>query len=549
MPPTFTPHSTSPIRMKPMSVLHALVLGAACLATNTLTAQENKVRWKVFTDYKAKPDEGTVYHKVVQGDAGSWVALRVKGNDPVIGGADQAQLDRALVAYTIEGPAEIKVDKTKILWGEGPVAIETIERFGGQCRVIASEPDPENGKLQLLQQVLSPRGLTGKGAQLLADIPFDQLGKSAEYFKPNMAVGFATQLSVDSTKKLIGLSPQSTRRSAGCPVFAQVFDKQMKRLWVNTFNPESGVRSFRIVDTRIDPKGAVWYLVKNVTNPEPKAKEDLGYSFSLYRLDSAGQQGVVLKLAGKDFAQDATMDMRPDGSIVVAGIYGDENTARNESVGVFQCVLDKAAMKFDRFKLHPLSKRVEKKEEHWQINMVVDRVFCKKNGGTYIVARQSGIETHYVADLSGKKMPKTEQVDGPLHLFELDASGERKWYRVFDRMLTYENAVPGMVISLAYEDVLYLVLNDAETNIEKRKQKQPVDPISARKDAVLVEIKPDGSDKTKKILEGGAYEQLGVMPSQCWRAGPGLVVVAGAEGFGKGKTWPVVFSFSNESKK
>jgi hypothetical protein len=527
----------------------ALVLSAALLLPALLSAQEAKVRWKVFADYKAKPDEGTVFAKVAQGDAGCWVALRVNGSDPVIGGADQGQLDRTLVAYTVEGPQLIKFDKTKVLWGEGPVAIETIERFGGQFRLIASKPDPENAKLQLIQQVLSPRGLTGKGAQLLADIPYDQLGKGPEYFRPNMAVGFTTRLSVDSTKLLVGLSPQSTRRSAGCPVFAQVFDKQMKRLWANTLEPDAAARTFSILDTRIDPKGAVWYLVKNVTAPEPKAGEGPGYSFTLYRLDSAGQQAVMLKLPGKDFAQDATMDMRPDGSITVAGIHGNEQTARNESAGVFQCVLDRSAMQFDRFKLHPLAKRVEKKEERWPINIVVDRVFCKKNGGTYIVARQSGVETHYVADLSGKKVPKTEQVDGPLHLFELDAQGERKWYRVYDRMLTHENAVPGTVISQVFDDVLFVVLNDAEGNVEKRKLKEPVDALSGRKDVLLVEFKGDGSDKSKMVLEGGLADKLGLVPGRVWNPAPGLIVTTGSTGFGRDKTWPVVFTWSSEPRK
>ncbi len=526
-----------------------LSVGTLCILSLTLHAQESKVRWKIFADFKAVPNEGTVFAKVAKGDAGSFVALQVKGNSPVIGGMNQVELDRSLVAFSVAGPAVIKTDKTKILWGEGPVAIETIERFANQFRVIATKPDPEKGKLLLIQQILSPRALTGKGGQLLTEIPYDRLGKGSDYFKPNTAVGFTTTVSVDSTLMLIGLSPESTTRSAGCPIYAQVFDKQMKLLWSNTLTPPSAARSFEIITTHVDPAGAVWYLLKNVTNPTPKTREELGYSFSLYRLDSAGQQGFELKLSGKDFAQDATLDMRMDGSIVLAGTYGNEESERNGSVGAFQCVFDAKAQKFDRFKLYPFNKQVIKKEEEFQTNMVIDRVFWKKNGGTYIVTRKSGVETHYVADLSGKKTAKTEQVEGALHLFETDASGEKRWYRVFDRELSYDNAVPGTVISMVYDDVLFLLMNDAEGNIEKRKLKEPLDPITAMRDAIFVEIKGDGGDKTKKVLEGAAFQQLGIQAAQVWFPAPGLIVTNGSEGFGKSKTWPVVITLSSETKK
>lgn len=533
--------------MSTLTALRALTFGAIATASIATCAQESKVRWKVNVNFEAAPEDGTVYHKVVRGDGGCIVALQVKGSSPVLGGLEQWQMDRTLLAYDSQTLNKIKFDKTKILWGEGPVAVETIEQFTHQFRVIATKPDPENGKLLLIQQVLSPRSLTGKGAQLLTAIPFDRLGKSPDYFKPNMAVGFTTTVSVDSTKMLIGLSPQTTTHGAGCPVFAQMFDKVMKLLWTNTLIMDASGSS-RILDTRVDPKGAVWYLIKNVTNPAPKTKEDLGYSFSLYRLDSAGQKVVLLDLAGKEFAQDATMEMKPDGSIVVGGVYASEETNRSESVGVFHCILDAQAMKFDKFKLLPFDKQIIKKEEHWQSNMRIDHVWPKKNGGVFIVARKSGIETHYVADLSGKKFPKTEQVDGAVHIWETDASGDQKWYRVLDHELSFDNDVPGTIISLCYEDVLFVLLNDNDSNNEKRKLKAPVDPITSSKDALLFEFKPDGTDKAKVVLKDG-YKQMGLQPMQVWRTAPGEIVTTGAIGFAKDKNWPVVIEMYKDAKK
>jgi hypothetical protein len=537
--------------MTALNILRSLTLGALILSSFHANAQESKVRWKVNSNVEKEPEEGRVFHKFVKGDAGSIVGLGLRSNTTAIGGQNQIAIDRTLVALTTDGLQEIKFDKTKILWGEGPVSIETIENFNKQFRVIASKADLETGKLLLLQQIQGPRSLTGKGAQLLAEIPFDRLGKSKDYFKPNMGIGFTTLVSVDSTKMLIQLTPDGTIHSAGCPVYAQVFDKEMKSLWWNKLTTDGNARSFKIIETRVDPAGAVWYLVKNTTNPEPKVKEELGYSFSIYRLDSAGQKAALLDLAGAEFAQDATMDMRPDGSIIVAGVYADDQTSREESVGMFQCVVDPSGkeLKFDRFKLHPFDKRMEKKEEKWQNNMIIDRVLAKKDGGSFVIARKSGIETHYVADLSGKKFPKTEQVDGALHVFELTGSGDLKWYKQLDREMTNASTAPGLIVPLCFENSLLILLNDAESNIEKRKQKLPVDPQNGLKDALLVEYKADGSDKTKMVLAESRFHQLGLQATSVWKATPGLVITQGAESLGKDRIWPVVITLSGEAKK
>ncbi|MBL0043215.1 MAG: hypothetical protein IPP33_02000 [Flavobacteriales bacterium] len=66
--------------------LRTLVLGVVSLGSLALVAQESKVRWKVSTNFDAPPDEGTCYAKVVKGDGGCFVGLRVKGNSTVLGG-------------------------------------------------------------------------------------------------------------------------------------------------------------------------------------------------------------------------------------------------------------------------------------------------------------------------------------------------------------------------------------------------------------------------------------------------------------------------------
>jgi len=531
-----------------MTTARTLAAALFCTAHLLLSAQDEKVRWKTYAGVEKNQDGGFWYHKFVRGDAGSVVGMRTLTKSPVIGGMNQVTIDRTLVAFAIEGMKEIKSDKTKLLWGEGPVSLETIEHFNKQFRVIATKADPETGKLLLIQQVQGPRSLTGKGAQLLAEIPFDRLGKSKEYFKPNQITGFTTVVSVDSTKMLLQLTPESTVHKAGCPVYAHLFDKDMKTLWWNKLSTDGNAKSIRILDTQVDPKGAVWYLVKNVSDPEPKTKEELGYNFTIYRLDSAGQTAALLDLPGREFAQDARMDMRIDGSITVAGVYSDDKMNRNESLGVFRCAVDASGKepKFASFKLHPFALRLDGKEEKAQFNMIMDRLLLKKDGGSFVIARKSGVETHYVSDLSGKKVAKTEQVDGALHLYELSASGDLKWYKQLDREMGNATDAPGHILPLVYENNLLLLLNDAEGNIEKRKQKQPIVAVDGFKDAVLVEYKGDGTDKTKVVFtEPG---RLGILASSVWQPTAGLVILLGAEKV-KGSVQPVVITMGGEVKK
>ncbi|HNM68396.1 MAG TPA: hypothetical protein PKG57_01930 [Flavobacteriales bacterium] len=530
-----------------MTIKRSLLL--ALFGTSLLlNAQDEKVRWKTYTGTEKNQDGGFWYHKFVKGDAGSIVGLRVLTKSPVIGGMNQVSIDRTLVAFQLDGMKEVKADKTKLLWGEGPVSVETIEHFNKQFRVIASKADPETGKLLVIQQVLGPRSLTGKGAELLAEIPFDRLGKTNAYFKPNITVGFTTLVSVDSTKMLLQLTPESTVHSAGCPIYAHLFDKEMKSLWWNKLSPDPGAKSSRIMSTKVDPTGAVWYLIKNVSDPDPKTKGEAGYNWSIYRLDSAGQTTALLDLPGSEFVQDARMDMRLNGTITVAGVYSDAEMDRNVSVGVFQCTVNGAGKepKFDGFKLYPFAKRIEGKEEKPQVNMIMDRLLLKKDGGTFVIARKSGEETHYVSDLSGKKTPKTEQVDGAIHIFELAADGSQKWYKQLEREMGSANNALGQILPMVYENNLLLLLNDAEGNIEKRKQKLPIAPVDDFKDAILVEYKSDGTDKSKVVLT--EPRRLGIVAGSAWQPTAGLVVLLGAEK-PKGSVQPVAITLSGEAKK
>ena len=149
-----------------------------------------------------------------------------------------------------------------------------------------------------------------------------------------MAVGFTTTKAGDGKHMLIGLSPASTTRSTGCPIVGVMVDGAMKPIWTNTLGTEPGNVRTDVVSTLVDKTGAAWYLIKNVTDAAPKTKDVVGYTYSLYRMDSLGQQGFPLDLGKKDFVQEAAFTILPDGRLACAGIYSNGDVVdhgRNET--------------------------------------------------------------------------------------------------------------------------------------------------------------------------------------------------------------------------
>jgi hypothetical protein len=511
-------------------------------------AQSSDVRVKVKADLNAQPDREIGVAKMVYGDEGSFVALKTKGATTVIGGVPDADLNWQLAVIGSDKMQEIKHDKPKFVWGIGPVAMETIESFNKKFHVILSKPDPKYGQLLLLDQVLSPRSLTGRAAAMITGIPYDRFGKGPEYFKDGMAVGFTTTPGADGKHLWIGLSPTTTVRSAGCPILGVMVDANMKPVWMNALSTAPGNVRTDVVTTTVDKGGRLWLLVRNVTDAAPKTKEDLGYNYTLYRMDSLGQKEFPLTLGKKDFVQDAAFAILPDGRLTCAGTFSNNDHNRDESIGIFQMFLDTAAGKWSMAERTPFEPRMVKKVERLQNNMHLEQIWPRKDGGLYVVAMRSGMETHQVSDLSGKKVEKTEWVNGAFHVMELGKTGEKKWYTVLPREMSYANNGPGMAFSISAQDVLFIFYNDAASNIELRKKKQDVEPVDKPKEALMVEFKPDGGFKEKVVLQDG-MKQGYFNADHLWPMASGLYGVLGAPDFKKDRSFPILIELGGDTRR
>lgn len=525
------------------AVLYALLIGPT--ATH---AQEGKVRVKVKADLAAAPDRELGLSKTAYGDAGSFVALKTLGGQMALGGLSDAQLGWQLSVIASDKMGEIKRDKPKFVWGMGPVALETIETFHDQFRVILSKPDPENGQLLLLQQELSPRSLTGRAAAQVAEVPYALFGKTNGYFTPGTTVGFSSTLSANGQFMLLGLSPATTTRSAGSPIVAVMLGKDMAPKWMNSLQKEAGNAATEVMGTAVDNKGNAWYLIKNVSDTDPKTKDVVGYSFSIYRLDSTGQQAFPLDLGQKDFAQEALLAIAADGKVACTGVYSNPEANRDESVGIFHATLNVADATWKVQGKHPFNLQEVKKVQRLQTNMHIGQVWPKTNGGWFVVAERAGVETHQVSDLTGKKVDKTEWVNGAFHVMELDAAGGQAWYTEVPREMSFAKSGPGKAFSISYADQLFIFYNDDARNIELRKKKQPVDPVDKPKDALMLEFRPDGGYKERAVLQEGT--RSGYFDADAvWPMGEGLFGLEGAPDFRKDRTFPILIEMTDGSRR
>lgn len=527
-----------------------------CLAATSLVlagwanghAQDSKLRVKVKADLAAQPDRELGLTKTVYGDEGSFVALKTLGGKTALGGLSVTELGWQLCVIGTDKMAEIKHDQPKFVWGIGPVALETVETFNKQFRVILSKPDPEQGQLLLLQQVLNPRSLTGRAASLVAQVPYDLFGKTNDYFTPGMTLGFTTTVAADGKHMLIGLTPASTTRAAGAPLVGVMVDGNMKPLWMKNLTLEAGLTKTEVINSFVDRNGSAWYLIKNVTNADPKTKDVVGYTYSLYRLDSLGQQAFPLDLGKKDFVQEARAVLLPDGTVACAGTYSNNEANRHESVGIFRTVLNTADGKWAMADRTPFNLREVKKVQRLQANMHIEKVWAKADGGLFVVAERSGIETHTVSDLSGKKVEKTEWVNGNFHVVELATGGSTKWYTEVSREMSFANDGPGRTCSVLYGDQLYLFYNDAAGNIELRKKKTAVEPVDKPKEALMLEFRGDGGYKETVVLAEGTRQGY-FNADTVWSMGMGLFATEGAPDFRKDRTFPVLIEMIGSDRR
>lgn len=529
-------------------MLRTLALLALSTGLMAVAQQPPKVRVKVKADLGRRIEDGTTLHTVVKGDEGALVAMQVPADAEVLGGYPQTGMTWGLVTYDRATLSPIKSAAPKMVYGETPVAVETVGRHQRKLWLFGSKIDLERSGVQVLRQEMNPRSLQGvKGAQEHVLLPFDRFGKDHSWFTPGAAVGLMCIPSSDTSRFMLTLDPRSTQRP-GAPWFAAVFHKDMSLHWARAMEVDAAVKEIVVAATVLDGDGVVWRLVKWVTDPAPKVKEQLGFSWAVVRMDSAGQQQVVLDLPGAPYAQDVRLALRKDGALMVAGTYGEPTLPRDRSKGLFFTTLDRTTFTWGAFKLHTLQPVVIKDRKELQMDMVAEDLQVFSDGGAVLLANESALRTIQSKNFANQPVTRESYVTRDLHVMRVDANGETVWYSVLDREINLEKPGRGAPVAFVQNDLLHVLLNDDMANEERRKSGEPVPPLDGGGEALLLEFKADGTSKARSVVNGGADVAI-VLPERRWPVAPNETVMLAGFKLQGDKTFPLSVQFEQETRR
>lgn len=524
------------------------LLLAAIISLHASAQQANKVRVKVKADLGRNLDEGTTLLTVARGDEGVLVGVQVPADAAVLGGRPQAGMPWNLVSYDRVTLSPTKTATLKMVYGETPVALETMARHQRKLWLFGSKIDPARAGVMVLRQELNPRSLQGvKGTQELVLLPFEGFGKEPGWFTSGAAVGLQGTPSVDTTRFMLTLDPHSTQRPAA-PWYTAVFRKDMSLHWARAMAVDSTAKDVVVAGTLLDGDGVVWRLVKWVTDPAPKVKEQIGHKWAVVRMDSAGQQQVVVDLPGAPYAQDLRMALRKDGKLWVAGTFGEPTLRRDQSKGLFFVTLDRKDLSWGPFKQHALQPAVENDKKVHQVDMVAEDLQVFGDGGAVLLANESALRTVQSKNFANKPITRESYVTRDLHVMRVDGGGEQRWYTVLDRDISLEK--PGRAAPLAFvqNDLLHVLMNDDLRNEELRKTGQPVPLLDGGGEALLLEFKDDGTSKARSVVNGGA-DVATVLPERRWQVAPTeTVMLAGFKLQGE-RSFPLAVQFEQETKR
>lgn len=526
----------------------SLALFALSVTMTAAAQQAPKVRVKVKADLGRRLDDGTTLHAVVKGDEGALIAMQVPADAAVLGGRPQAGMAWKLVTYDRTTLSPIKSATHKMVFGETPVAVETIARLQRKLWLFGSKIDPERAGIQVLRQEMNPRSLQGvKGAQEHVLLTFDRFGKDPSWFTAGAAVGLMCTPSVDTARFMLSVDPHSTDRP-GAPWFAAVFHKDMSLYWARTMEVDAAAKEVVVESTLLDGDGVLWRLVKWVTDPAPKVKDQSGYSWAVVRMDSAGQQQVVLDLPGAPYAQDVRMTLRKDGRLMVAGTFSEPTLRRDQSKGLFFTTLDRKELAWGPFKLHALQPATVKDKKELQVDVVAEDLQVFSDGGAVLLANESALRTVQSKNFANQPVTRQSYVTRDLHVMRVDPAGEQLWYTVLDRDISLDKPGRGSPVAFVQDDILHVLLNDDMANEELRKTGEPVPTLEGGGEALLLEFKPDGTSKARSVVNGGADVAI-VLPERRWSVAPNETVMLASFKLQGEKTFPLSVQFEKETKR
>ncbi|MCB9169483.1 MAG: hypothetical protein H6597_06195 [Flavobacteriales bacterium] len=497
-------------------------------------AQQRDARVKVEADRGSRPDEEHRVIAMVRGDATSIVGLRVPATAIVLGGTPQKGMDWSLVTWSREKMERSKQDLPRMIYGIGPVCVETIFKFRGQNYLLGSKVLDDEQVVQLIAQPFDPHSLVTKGGIELAKVPLDRFGGT----KPahGAAIGMCADVSADSSQLCIHAAPELTSRG-GAAYLTMVFDKELHLHWSGVLAKDQDMASAELLQDLYDQQSAHWYLFRTHDAKDTKDADGPGMGIKLVRLDSTGQQMIDLELPGAAYAQDARMALRKDGKLVLGGIWAEKKMRGDRSKGMFITSLAGTTMEWGAFKMTEYEKKTINEQQELQRDMVVEDLLLMDDGGTALFTDEHKLRTTQSSNFANKQITRESYITGDMHVLRSGRSGEKIWYTVIPRSLSLDSPHAGEPFAIAKGDQLFVLMNDAEDNEELRKHKEEIPVIEKGGEAMIFEFKEDGDARGKVVLDdrGQGY----FLPGSRWMLGPGEIGLLGSRDLGGQETFAV----------
>jgi len=379
---------------------------------------------------------------------------------------------------------------------------------------------------------------------------------------------FGARVSADSTHMLI-YSPEVKLEQGGAVYLLAMVDPTMKVLWQQTIRVADKAKLSEVMDVELDNAGNAYVLVKNNFSGRDEKDGAVNYELKLFTVSEAGIAESAFPLDEGTFAIGAMMQTLVDGRVACAGLYGDVNNGRMNTLGNFVSIIDSVSGTLGQPVFLPfteasnLNETEDPEDEGDEEEAEEEKGKKKKQGiswrkidviamlpradGGFFLVNEVNYTYEYRDAQTGRSY--TRYAHGNVQARCITKDGRTKWSKDFPRSLTSGSPVIGRVFAVEFNDGLFLFLLDSEQQAEKRKAGDKMKPNQMKAPySAYVSFDDGGNYKIKPVLRS----DRGVDYISGWdlvRTGPNEYFALGTEKLSSGRFLPVKIEFSKEEGK
>ncbi|MBP6572972.1 MAG: hypothetical protein KA230_00835 [Flavobacteriales bacterium] len=416
------------------------------------------------------------------------------------------------------------------------IALEAVEPMGGKLMMIGTSTDTLDGAVQVLVAQLDA-DLTKVNGPFTQICRFEHMRKPPKKFRTTengIPHGMKTALSPDSTKLLAWTSELVGEEVHAKHVFIAL-DKDMQLLWYELVKSPTEATRTDVLAAAIDNDGRATAVVKSTFGEIKYRNGENSFTSKVVQITEDGVKEMDWAPGAGQYAVDAMMISRADGSIACAGVYGEsENKKKHLTPGIYLATFTAGMDAAPKGTSHEFAIEGNATDLH------ID-AFVAKSEGYYVVAEHFWLKWPPLPSTATEK--SYESIDpirmhNNVYALNLGGDGGLIWQTRFDRNIKGEDEDAGHVLAGQYEDQLFILMLDHELNLDLRKKSQAMEPKDLRSAITTFTTFDDaGKFKTKTVRTGEYFDAI--MGTKLYRINSSEYVAFGAENPGTNKQVPL----------